>query len=758
MPLKIPSKLPFGGGGASTKPKEPSLDDVLPTRALRIELVVLLAVCTDAMRDTLNSPFSKPTDQRRTQYTAALNRDDLWGSGATEAALQDAAVKYLNEWRTRVLRKSGEVLGVQSGDVKRRKDHYVANTQTTNTTMLDSPSRDSWLPFKPITPPSALMQELDDSKRALVVTAVFFMLLSLETYPAHSRVLLMFLCECLQLPVDVLSSAEASIAITLLKTAEDSSIDTAQTDEARLAQAEKSRQGRKWKVGLATVAGAVAIGITGGLAAPVILGLGGALLGGIGLGGLATLLGATIVNPVTIAALFGALGGRMTGKAMEEYAREVEDFRFMPTKPKPEEKEREHKLRVAIGVSGWVQEENDVIQPWKVFSDAALEPFGLRYELSALTGLTEMLDTLLKDTAYSVAQAGAVRLLLPVLAAAMLPLTLMKAGKLLDNPFTIAMERSDKAGKVLAHALIARVQGERPITLVGFSLGARVVAACLQELAEQKAFGVIENAVLIGSPVPSDVSIWRVLRTVVVGRLVNVYASKDFLLGFLYRARNATVNISGLRSISGVPGVENADISEIVTGHNQYRLAMGKILKQIHFNDLDLDRVEDEELELEAEQMKEKAIHDEAKRNGLLDDEDENGQLILSDASSLGQFDATKQKMTANMRDLRGLDLSDTSLDKPKEEPAAELPAYSESTSPPIENKPALPQRKPVSAEGKPALPQRKSVPPAKQPLTPTTSEDDEEDHHDRIRMVEGDLDELQPEAIPDTPPRPGRR
>lgn len=318
------------------------------------------------------------------------------------------------------------------------------------------------------------------------------------------------------------------------------------------------------------------------------------------------------------------------------------------------------------------------------------------------------------------------------------------------------MERSDKAGKVLAHALIAKVQGERPVTLVGFSLGARVVAACLQELAEHRAFGLIENAVLIGAPVPNDTSLWKTHRAVVVGGLVNVYASKDFLLGYLYRARNATVNISGLQAITGVAGVENADISEIVTGHNQYRLAMGKILKQIHFNDLDLDRVEDEEQELEAEQMKERAIHEEAKRNGLLDgEEDENGQLKMSDASTLGQTDPQKQRMTSTMRDLRGLDLSDTSLDKAKETPLAELSAETEKAS--ITS--STSKAKPSGREMAPS--ERSTTSTAGQehrPLTPTTSEDDDdEDHTGRIRMIDG-MNELQPEAVPDTPPRLPRR
>ena len=49
------------------------------------------------------------------------------------------------------------------------------------------------------------------------------------------------------------------------------------------------------------------------------------------------------------------------------------------------------------------------------------------------------------------------------------------------------------AGVELAHALAARLQGTRPVTLVGHSIGARVVYSCLKELyrlktVEQKKF------------------------------------------------------------------------------------------------------------------------------------------------------------------------------------------------------------------------------------------------------------------------------
>jgi pimeloyl-ACP methyl ester carboxylesterase len=98
--------------------------------------------------------------------------------------------------------------------------------------------------------------------------------------------------------------------------------------------------------------------------------------------------------------------------------------------------------------------------------------------------------------------------------------------RIVDHPFSVVKSRADKAGLVLADAIINKAQGERPVTLIGYSMGARLIYFCLMSLAERRAFGLIESAVLISTPAPSDAGVWRAIKSVVAGRLVNVYSEK----------------------------------------------------------------------------------------------------------------------------------------------------------------------------------------------------------------------------------------
>jgi len=153
-----------------------------------------------------------------------------------------------------------------------------------------------------------------------------------------------------------------------------------------------------------------------------------------------------------------------------------------------------------------------------------------------------------------------------------------------------------KAGEVLVDALINKVQGERPVSLVGQSLGARVVYSCLMTLAKRGAFGLVDNVVLMGAPVPSDADQWRVMRSVVSGRLINVYSEQDYILAFLYRTTSAQLSVAGLQDIEGVYGVENYNMTEQVAGHLKYMHMTGPILKEVGWTDIDEDVLKRQEL------------------------------------------------------------------------------------------------------------------------------------------------------------------
>ena len=152
------------------------------------------------------------------------------------------------------------------------------------------------------------------------------------------------------------------------------------------------------------------------------------------------------------------------------------------------------------------------------------------------------------------------------------------------------MVRAEKAGAVLADAIMRhRFQGERPVSLVGYSLAARAIYACLMVLAERRQFGLVESVVLMGAPVPSESRVWLTLKSVVTSRLVNVYSEHDYLLGFLYRFSNIQFGVAGLQEIQGAEGVESYDVGNLPRGHLGYESATPGILKKIGWDDLDQD-------------------------------------------------------------------------------------------------------------------------------------------------------------------------
>lgn len=167
-------------------------------------------------------------------------------------------------------------------------------------------------------------------------------------------------------------------------------------------------------------------------------------------------------------------------------------------------------------------------------------------------------------------------------AAAAIPVTILKTADAIDNPWTIVGERAEAVGKLLAQTLLARHHGARPVTLCGFSMGARVIFFCLKELnqAGDRGRGIVEDAILIGAAVSRKSDSWARLRGVVAGRLINAYSTKDYILKVLYRYQSWELAVAGIAPVEAA-GVENVDISHIVSRHLDYRKKMPDILRML---------------------------------------------------------------------------------------------------------------------------------------------------------------------------------
>jgi hypothetical protein len=198
------------------------------------------------------------------------------------------------------------------------------------------------------------------------------------------------------------------------------------------------------------------------------------------------------------------------------------------------------------------------------------------------------------------------------------PMWMLKLSYLVDNPWGNALTKAEKAGRLLADTLRGQVQNNRPVTLVGFSLGARVIFYCLLELAAQGAYGIIEDAYLYGCPVMASKQNWEAVASVVAGKIYNGYCSNDMLLGVLYRASYAVwKDVAGLQPVLGVEGVISVDLKDTIQGHLEYRSLLPLVLQKSGFNitkDFFEDQEDEEEQEIMEAKMEKARINEEKLR------------------------------------------------------------------------------------------------------------------------------------------------
>lgn len=366
---------------------------------------------------------------------------------------------------------------------------------------------------------------------------------------------------------------------------------------------QKNKKKRLAYIGLATLGGSLAIGLSAGLLAPVI---GAGLAAGlttVGISGTSGFL-AGVGGSVAITTGGVAIGARVGANAGSRRLGDVHTFELIPL-------HNNKHLNLIITVSGWMNGAmDDVRLPFSTVDPVMGDMFSLLWEPEMLQSMGQTIGILASEAlSTSIQQILGATILTALMSAIQLPMALSKLSYILDNPWNVSLDRAWKAGKILADTLISGNMGVRPITLVGFSLGSRLIYSCLIELAERGGFGLIENVILLGNPAAVKYEQITLARSVVSGKFINGYSKNDWILGYLFRATGGgLLTVAGLSPIENIPGVKNFDCTSFIEGHMSYRQSIPKILKSLDWEVLSEEFAEIEEPDGEQSERQRKLI------------------------------------------------------------------------------------------------------------------------------------------------------
>lgn len=450
--------------------------------------------------------------------------------------------------------------------------------------------------------------------RWVIICDLFLVLLSDGYYDSRSCSLFVKFAEYLEiLPLEVHQFERRLIESLEL----DTSNKTIENKDELLADRlfierhiKKNRKKRLAYIGLATLGGGLAIGLSAGLLAPLI---GAGLAAGlttVGIGGTSGFL-AGVGGSVVITTGGVVAGVRVGSKAGAKRAGDVQTFEFKPL-------HNNKRTSYIITVSGWMNGlADDVRLPFSTVDPVMGDVFSLLWEPEMLQSMGQTVGILASEAlSTSIQQILGATILTALMSAIQLPMALSKLSYLLDNPWNVSLDRAWKAGKILADTLISGNMGVRPVTLVGFSLGSRLIYSCLIELAKRGGYGIVENVILLGNPIAVKNDQIILAKTVVSGKFINGYSRNDWILGYLFRATGGGIlTVAGLSPIECVYGVENVDCTEFVEGHMSYRRAIPRILREIGWEILSDEFAEIEEPDPEQAEKTRKLIgeFDEAK-------------------------------------------------------------------------------------------------------------------------------------------------
>uniref|UniRef100_A0A914HMF9 Transmembrane and coiled-coil domain-containing protein 4 n=1 Tax=Globodera rostochiensis TaxID=31243 RepID=A0A914HMF9_GLORO len=378
-------------------------------------------------------------------------------------------------------------------------------------------------------------------------------------YDSRFRVLLRHISALLGIHWDLFEEFESTLGDRLI----DEYKETVDNQRVRESKSRLKKLKRYAMIGAASGLGGVLIGVTGGLAAPVIL------------TSISALTATTILLPAAASAailgsVFGAAGAGLTGYRMQKRVGDIEEFHIERLT-----EQQNQGLHCVLCVSGWIEdrEESAFRHHWRHLW-MSKEQYTLRWESNYLEELGRSIDYFVSFVvSYAIQRSLMETMLASLVSAVAWPLVLLGSSCVIDNPWNICTRRARQVGEHLAEVLLTRQHGRRPITLIGFSLGARVLYHCLLEMSKRvpDSLGIVQDVILLGAPVSASPSQWRQL------------CSTDWLLRFLYRAMSVQFIIAGTGPVDSRTErkIVNFNLSHIVKGHLDYAKKMTQVLEAV---------------------------------------------------------------------------------------------------------------------------------------------------------------------------------
>ncbi|KAF7535703.1 hypothetical protein G7Z17_g13166 [Cylindrodendrum hubeiense] len=414
--------------------------------------------------------------------------------------------------------------------------------------------------------------KIDIDLRWTILCDLFLVLIADSVYDSRSRVLLERSGKSLEISwIDICRfEKKVTDALEMQQAAEKENWNEDEHMEIRRKEALKRRY---VMMGLATVGGGLVIGLSAGLLAPVI---GAGLVTGltaIGVTGTSGFLGG-VGGAAIITSGAAASGSIIGGKAAARRTGAVKTFEYRPL-------HNNKRVNLIVTISGWLTGKvDDVRLPFSTVDPIMGDIYSVLWEPEMLRSIGDTINILATEAlTQGLQQVLASTILAGLMSAIQLPIILTKLSYLIDNPWAVSLDRAWAAGKILADSLIERNLGTRPITLVGYSIGARVIFSCLLELAKKSAYGIVQNVYMFGCPIVVKKDEYLKARTVVSGRFLNAYNRNDWILGYLFRLTNGGIRrIAGLAPVDDCPFVENMDVTDMVVGHMDYRTQMPSML------------------------------------------------------------------------------------------------------------------------------------------------------------------------------------